>query len=284
MKTVFAAAILWAVAAQAQTEIHVPQQVNAGTKVSISFDGSGNATFILLGPGHISKREVKLGSSIQLEPEETADAGRYVAILQSGGDTKSESFYVQPGEPSRLSVIAHPSRAPVSLAHGINAAVYPFDRYDNLVLKPIPVTFTLSLKDGGQASHETETKNGISYLELDSPAHGGAAQLEASSGEIKTLRVIQIVAGEACTLRIFAHPATNGVAVETEPVKDCSGNLVPDGTLVTFTEWNGNQRSTIDVSVKKGIARAVFPGQGDLRISAASGVAMGNELRVRSGQ
>jgi hypothetical protein len=68
--------------------------------------------------------------------------------------------------------------------------------------------------------------------------------------------------------------------VETEPVRDCAGNPVPDGTVVTFTARGGNETSTVDAPIKQGIARAQIIAAGPVVISAASGVVMGNELRL----
>jgi len=73
--------------------------------------------------------------------------------------------------------------------------------------------------------------------------------------------------------------------LETEPVRDCAGNLVPDGTIVTFTAVEpDNHKSTVDARVKRGIARAELPLVGRAAISAASGVVVGNELRWGGGQ
>jgi hypothetical protein len=55
---------------------------------------------------------------------------------------------------------------------------------------------------------------------------------------------------------------------------------VPDGTVVTFTAKSGNQTSSIDAPVKQDVARATMLARGPVVISAASGVAMGNELRL----
>ena len=68
--------------------------------------------------------------------------------------------------------------------------------------------------------------------------------------------------------------------VETEPVRDCAGNPVPDGTVVTFTAKDGTEASTVDAPIKQGIARAQMTARGPVAISAASGVVMGNELHL----
>jgi len=66
-------------------------------------------------------------------------------------------------------------------------------------------------------------------------------------------------------------------------VRDCNGNPVPDGTIITFTEtYNGGQ-STVDVPLKRGVARTEMPARNGAVISVASGVVMGNEIRWSGG-
>ena len=54
-------------------------------------------------------------------------------------------------------------------------------------------------------------------------------------------RIVQQVAGDPCNLQITGQRNPKGVLVQTQPVRDCSRNPVPDGTIVTFTE-NGAGR------------------------------------------
>jgi hypothetical protein len=88
------------------------------------------------------------------------------------------------------------------------------------------------------------------------------------------------VASDPCSLRIKGQRNAKGFIVETEPVRDCTGNPVPDGTIVTFTAKDSQGTGTVDAPIKKGIARAQMMGSGPVAISAASGVVMGNELRL----
>jgi len=68
--------------------------------------------------------------------------------------------------------------------------------------------------------------------------------------------------------------------VQTAPVRDCSGNPVSDGTVVTFTANSPAGLSTVDVPVKKDIAQVELKIPGPATISVASGVVMGNEVKV----
>jgi hypothetical protein len=76
-----------------------------------------------------------------------------------------------------------------------------------------------------------------------------------------------------------ARPAGNKVQLVTDPVRDCSGNAIPDGTIVTFTETYNDAKSTVDVPLKKGIASVQMPAHNGATISVASGVVLGNQIR-----
>jgi hypothetical protein len=262
-------------------DVTVPQNAIAGSKLSLATSGSGEATLVMVGPTHIVSMKTTLGQNVELGPEDLADAGRYLVLLRTREGEIAKSFYVNAAQPARLSFIAHPSRAPVAQKDSLTGAVYAFDAYNNLVLQPLQVTFKLSQAQHVVAERQAVSRGGVAAVSLDSPPHEGAMQFQASSGGVETTRVVRVVADEPCTLVIHATKQARGVRVETDPVKDCSGNLVPDGTLVTFTEYDGAGRSTVDAAVKKGIARTNLPAVGDTRISAASGVALGNELRLR---
>jgi hypothetical protein len=73
-----------------------------------------------------------------------------------------------------------------------------------------------------------------------------------------------------------------GILVQTQPVRDCSGNPVPDGTIVTFTENGPDGKSSVDTPVKQGIAQGQLLATGPVVISVASGVVMGNQLRMEA--
>jgi hypothetical protein len=91
--------------------------------------------------------------------------------------------------------------------------------------------------------------------------------------------VIQQVPGDPCGLKMSAHPDGQKIALETEPILDCNGNPVPDGTVVTFTETYDGAQTTVDVPVKKDIAQAEVPAHDGARITVATGVVLGNEIR-----
>jgi hypothetical protein len=265
-------------------ELNVPARVTAGNGISIPTSGSGSATFYLAGPTHSAKRTVKLGSEIRIAPQELRDAGRYVVVLQTNGGTESASFFVVPAAPDQLSFLVRPSRVPAAAPGAITGTAFVFDPFHNLVLQPAAVKFELAVEGAPAQSRTAQTRNGVAWTRMDSGRKAGAAQFVASVGDSSVRRVVQQVASDPCNLRFKAMPSKAGILVETDPVRDCAGNPVPDGTIVTFTEHDpAGGKSTVDARIKLGVAQADLPNARQATISVASGVVVGNEVQWRGG-
>ncbi len=257
----------------------VPTDAVAGHGVSIPTTSSGSATFYLSSPSTSLKRDVQLGQNVELGAKELQTAGRYVAIL-CAGTCSSSGFFVAPGKPAVLTFLVHPSRAPVGVNDVINGVALPFDQFHNLVLAPQTVQFQLTPKGSAPTSRSVPTHDGVAWFRTSSGKSAGALQISASLSDLVARRVVQQVASDPCNLRIKGERTAKGIVVETEPVRDCSGNPVPDGTIVTFTAKNGEDVSFVDAPVKQDVARATLTAKGPVVVSAASGVATGNELRL----
>lgn len=284
MRTLFLSLMVWiaAVSPMLAGEIHPPSQVSAGASFSILSSGSGQRTLYLVGPAHISKRLVSLGTGIEVNGEEVERSGRYTAILCADQCSASE-FYVHPAGPDRLSLLVHPSRVPVSNPNAISAVAFVWDVYHNLEFSPQTVKFTVNPEEHTSLSEARTTSNGIAWIRLTSAAKSGVVKLEAAVGKVSEIRVVQQVASDACNLRIHASPLPKKIMVETDPVRDCSGNFVPDGTVVSFTMTDSEGKTTVDVPIKRGVAKVEVPAHGRARITAASGVVTGNELDLSGG-
>ena len=262
-------------------DLRAPQQVAAGTAFSIASSGSGEATLYVIGPSEVIKRKIQLGSDIQVQPEEVERAGAYTALV-CASECSATRFYVHAAEGMRrLSFLVHPSRVPVKSPNAISAVAFVFDKFRNLVLTPETVDFHVTPKDGKEISQGRKTENGLAWIRLTSATKEGPTKLGASIGSSSEERVVQQVASEACNLRIkTAGWEKRQLWVETDPVRDCSGNAVPDGTVVSFTVTDSAGKTTVDAPVKRGIARVQMPVSGQARITVASGVVTGNELDV----
>jgi hypothetical protein len=269
------AASCWAQSA----EPRVPAGAVAGNPATISTTGSGNATFYLLGPGIARKSEIKLGEGIRLSAGETQRAGAYQAIVCSDR-CASATFYVAARKPASLSFLVHPSRVPVSLGDAVSGVAFPFDQFHNLVLTPMAIDFRLTAGNSSLLSRAVRTQDGVAWFRTASGRSAGAVQVVAALDDLSVRRVVQQVASDPCNLRIEGQRTHTGILVQTEPVHDCAGNPVPDGTVVTFTATEANGKSTVDAPIKQGVARAQIAGSSGAVISVASGAVMGNELRV----
>jgi hypothetical protein len=279
------ALLLFASTALFAGDFNVPSQVTAGENTSVSTSGSGKGTFYLSGPGTAIKRSVKLGEEIALAGDDLRHAGRYTAVLDADGSPTTKSFYVVPGKPEKINLIARPSRVPVSKPDVIIGVAFVFDKNQNMVLTPTPVNFNLSV--GGKPSlvRTITSNNGVAWVRTASGPHEGAAQFVASMGDASVRRVVQQVASDPCRIHMKAQRQGNAIQVETDPIRDCSGNTLPDGTIVTFTETGaGAGKSSVDARIKQGIAKAVLPATGGATISVASGVVLGNEVRIEGGR
>jgi hypothetical protein len=262
------------------TELKVPAQVTAGTAFSIAGGGSGQGTFYLIGPAESIKRQVDLGSDIQVQSEEVEHVGRYTAMVCGGDQCSNANFYVRAATPDRLALLVHPSRVPVSNPNAISAVVFVFDDFHNLVLTPQSIKFTVNPAAGSPISESRTSQNGVTWIRLNSAPKGGPAKIEAAVGKASEIRVVQQVASDACNLQVKSSWASGKLVIETNPVRDCTGNFVPDGTVVSFTKTDDAGKTTVDVPLKKGIAKVEMPVSGSAHITVASGVVTGNELNV----
>ena len=260
-------------------ELHVPQSVAAGREAEVSTTGSGKATFYLVGPGVSSRRDINLGQEIHLASTDLHYTGRYLAIL-CAAECQSSEFTVVTGQAASVAFLVHPSRVPIRQADAISGVALLFDKYSNLVLTSVPVSFVVKSPKEDLLSKTIATHDGEAWFRTSSGKVAGPIQLTAAATELSAQRVVQQVASEPCNLRIRADNTPRGIEVQTEPVRDCAGNPVSDGTIVSFTGADSAGKLSIDAPIKGGVARARMNVAPPVVISAACGVTMGNELRV----
>ena len=182
---------------------------------------------------------------------------------------------------SSLTFLVHPSRAPVAENNAISGVALTFDEFHNLVLKPASVQFQLSAKGSDLMSHGRDPRwhclvpHQLRKISWSAANHGLLAK------DVTTRRVVQEVASDPCNLRIKGERTPKGIVVETDPVRDCSGNPVPDGTMVTFTAKTGGEMSSVDAPVKQDVARATNLANGP--VSFRQRLAWRWEMRLRLG-
>jgi hypothetical protein len=270
---------------QVAMTLDFPKRIQAGSAFSLPTSGNGKAVLYIAGPAQVLRRNVRLGENIVFSSGELHNAGHLVAILVGPSSSEQAQFDVVPApQPATMSFLAKPSRLPVDLHDGISGVVYVFDIFRNLIVDPLQVSFQLSGVQGSVPSHVMQTHDGVAWVKLYSPSKAGAAQFQATVGNVTDARVIQLVPGDPCNLRMSARQSGQRIELQTDPVRDCSGNSVPDGTIVSFTETYDGDQATVDVPLKRGVARTDVPAHDGAVISVATGVVMGNEIRWGAGQ
>jgi hypothetical protein len=261
-------------------DLSVPKNLEAGSAFSIQAGGNGKGTIYIVGPSQVIKRDVQLGETAWFPAGSLYNAGHYVVIVASASSSQTGSVDVLPAKkPADLTFIAKPSRLPVATHDGITGTAYVFDSYQNLITTPMSVSFELSSPSSPGQTRTVETRNGAAWAQLDSTLHEAKDQFVAHTGDISSTRVVGQVPGDPCSLKMNAKTAGNKVQLQTDPVRDCNGNAVPDGTIVTFTESYDDQKSTVDVPLKQGVAEVEMPARRGATISVASGVVLGNQIR-----
>ena len=258
----------------------LPAKIQAGSAFSIQSSGSGKGTLYIAGPEQVIKRDVELGQTTSFPVGTLYNAGHYIVVVSGENSNQTGGLDVVPASrPTDISFLARPSRLAVGLQGGITGAVYLFDAYKNLIPGSLPVEFQLTSPSGETQSRTVTTHDGAAWTEMNSSAKQGVAKFVARSGAISSERVISQVPGDPCGLKMNAKPEGRQIQLQTDPVRDCSGNAVPDGTIITFTEAYDGGQSTVDVPLKRGIAEVEMPAHPGAVITVASGEALGNQIR-----
>lgn len=266
--------------AQEQLDLISPKSIVAGSAFSIQSSGSGTAALYIVGPDQVLERSLQLGTAVSFPAASLNNAGDYVVILSGDSRTRTASLEVLPQtEPAKISLLARPSRLPVDVSNAITGAAYVFDSYRNLIVTPIKVSFELSSPSGAKQSSSAVANDGAAWTEMNSTSSEGDDRFVAHAGRASVEREIRQVPGNPCQLTMTAQQSGNRLELQTAPIHDCSGNIVADGTIVTFTETYDGGQSTADVPVKRGIAKVEMPDYRGAMLSVASGVVLGNQIR-----
>lgn len=261
-------------------DLQVPHSIEAGSSFSIQSAGNGKGTLYIVGPNQVLERDIQLGQPVFFAQGSVYNAGRYLVIVRSENSTHQSTLDVTPANnPAEVSFLARPSRLPIGLHDGITGAIYVFDVYNNLITVPMPATFELIGPSGAKQTQSVVTRNGSAFTAMDSTPRQGTDRLTARVGDVASTRIVTQVPGDPCGIKMSAKPSGQQILLQTEPLLDCSGNAVPDGTIVTFTETYPGAQATVDVPLKRGIAQVDMPAHNGALLSAASGVVLGNQIR-----
>src|SRR5262249_14647244 len=152
---------------------------------------------------------------VNIPGEQLRAAGRYTAIL----DDNVTTIEVLPAAAKRLSFLARPSRVPVAKPDVISGVAFVFDDFNDLVLEPTKVTFTLTMDGNHPVAKSDQAQQGAAWLRMPSSSKEGVAQFVASLEQGEPVRrVVRQVASDACNLRFHIQKTEKTIEAETEPI------------------------------------------------------------------
>jgi subtilisin family serine protease len=160
-----------------------------------------------------------------------------------------------PGPPANLALVAAPSTLPVGNLSALTATVT--DQFGNPVAISVVVSFTTNL---GSASPVTRvTTNGVATATISSTV-AGLATVTATVGSLNATAPVTFTPGPPANLALVAAPSTlqvGNLSALTATVTDQFGNLVADGTLVSFSTNLGGAAPTA-AATTNGVATATL--------------------------
>jgi adhesin/invasin len=159
-----------------------------------------------------------------------------------------------PGPPANLALAAAPSTLPVDDLSTLTADVT--DQFGNPVADGVVVSFTTSF--GTLSDNSATTVNGAATAMLSSTLP--TAVVTATVGGLSATALVTFTPGAPANLALVAAPSTlqvGNLSALTATVTDQFGNLVADGTPVSFSTNLGVATPAVAVTVN-GVATAVL--------------------------
>lgn len=203
--------------------------------------------------------------------EETRRSGTVSLIAFSGAARGEAALTLLPGAAVEPITPLVGARAIVADgAHWSMAVVVPFDQFGNPVAEGTPVGLRATHPDGRVEIQGLAVRHLLAWGRIYSGTVAGRTTISAQVGEgIGATHgpesSLLEVPGWPTPFTLTADPAdvpADGrslVTLRTVPLKDRFGNLLPDGTLVSFVaDFPGGERRAIPAYTIRGIAEAPF--------------------------
>lgn len=196
-------------------------------------------------------------------------AGKAVVTATMGALRREVFVYFDPGPPAIITLSATPSGS--LTANGIEAFTITakvMDRNGNPVIDGTSVVFSTNL---GTLSHTTaQTVKGEAVVRITS-TKAGTATVTATSAGVRGQITVTFASGPPTSVHVSTSPSqieANGfsTSIISATVTDAFGNLVEDGTLVSFKTTAGTLKLVNAIEVEgvqyartsNGVARAIL--------------------------
>lgn len=229
--------------------IDVPVEVTAGTSLpltvrAIAPDGTGVTLTLVGGYGPLVFRgEFQDGvAQFPIAVADTSIAGVVSAVARAGNQTASREFSILPGSPIEPVKPLVGARTIVADGeHWSMTVAIPFDAFGNPVADGTIVTIEARHPNGDLTSDDRPVTHMVAWTRIYSGTLAGRTVISTRAGDaVGPEGIVDEVAGWPVPFDLTVEPVSvpadgrSQVMLRTTELRDVYGNVLPDGTLVTF--------------------------------------------------
>jgi hypothetical protein len=253
--------------------IAVPQTVSAGQPVAVTVgpvtgaDGT-TATLVAVGSYGTQAYHATFSSGVarfELSPEQARRSGLITLFAQAGAARGTASVQMLPGsavEP--LTPLVGARSITADGRHSSMLVVVPFDAFGNPVAEDTPVTVRIRRPDNRITEQKIGVKHLLGWTRIPSGTRAGHTTISVTTQNVHGPEATLLeVAAFPVSSTLEAEPRSapaNGrelVTLRTSVLADEFGNVLPDGTLVTFVaSAPDGQRYFVPAPTINGVAEA----------------------------
>lgn len=202
--------------------------------------------------------------TITLPPEFTRHSGLVSLVATSGHAVGEAETRLLAGEPVEPLVPLVGARSIIAdAAHWSMTVTLPQDRFDNPVADGTPVEIR-ALHPGGRLETRVQpVEHLLAWIRLYSGTKAGETRIAVESGEaVGPEGLLLEIPGWPTPFTLEAEPSTQPaddrslITVRTSTIRDQFGNVVPDGTIVTFVAETPDGPRFIPSVTVNGVAEA----------------------------
>ncbi len=273
-----------AVSLTGELPIEVPGIVRAGEDLTIRvgpFDEAEGAVIELVMLGGLSTQLYQATvtddyATFELGEAATRWSGHWTLIAHSGEAEGRASLRIDPAEPvSPMTVLVGPRSVPLDGESRAMVVALPEDSYGNPLLTAQTGTLQITYPDGRVAEAILPVRNGVGRAWVPGGTVSGRINLGVGiAGAVGAETVLEAVAGLPNAIEVLANPAesladgSTLIELRTQPMRDAFGNLLVDGSLVTFrVEIPGEEPRNLPAYTLDGVARVPLQAPGRAAIA-----------------
>lgn len=253
--------------------VSAPQTAPVGQPLTVTIGpvaGSDGATATLVAVGsygtQLYRAPFREGvASIEVAQEQTRRAGVLTLAARSGTARGAASLQLVPGsaiEP--LTPLVGPRSIAADGRQASMVVVVPFDTFGNPVAEGTPIKVRTQRPDELITEQEVNTSQLLAWTRIPSGTRAGRTTISVTTEQVSGPEATLLqVAGFPAAFTLSAEPDSlpaDGrelVTLRTSVLADRFGNVLPDGTLVTFlAEGADNERRFLPAYTINGVAEA----------------------------